>query len=204
MLLGLGGMVGKEKGSAGNSLLANSYMPKRKTQFHQWGYYHIYNRGVAKQAIFLDDADYKHFLFLIHKHQYIQTRSKNSKERLISLECYCFMPNHFHLLLQQQSNNGVQQFFHRCMTAYSNYFNYKYGRVGPLFQGRTQAKAILDNKHFRTIVRYILRNPIKITRDIRHYGYSNFRFLLQTKYFAQSAISKAFLDKQYFLKFNGK
>lgn len=178
-------------------------MPKRNLQFHQWGYYHIYNRGVAKQCIFLDDSDYKHFLFLIRKHQYNKTQSKVGKERLISLECYCFMPNHFHLLLQQQSDNGAQHFFHRCLTAYSNYFNYKYNRVGPLFQGRTQAKAILNNAHFRTIVRYILRNPIKITRDITHYSYSNFRFLLQTKYFAQSAISKAFLDRKYFLRFTG-
>ena len=178
-------------------------MPKRKTQFNQWGYYHIYNRGVAKQAIFLDDADYKRFLLLVRRHQYVQNHSKNNKERIVSLECYCLMPNHFHLLLQQLSKNGVQKFFHHCMTAYSNYFNYKYNRVGPVFQGRTQAKSVVDNKHFRTIVRYILRNPIKITRDIKRYKYSNFNQLLHTRSFQQSTISRAFLDKKYLSKFTG-
>ncbi len=178
-------------------------MPKRITQFHQWGYYHIYNRGVAKQAIFLDDADYKKFLSLAKRYQHIQSKPQNEKENCVLIECYCLMPNHFHLLIQQRSPDGVKKFFQHFLTAYSKYFNYKYKRVGPLFQGRTQAKAIQDNAHFRTIVRYILRNPMKITRNIKHYPYSNFRYLLLTRYYQHSAVSKAFLDKKYFIQFNG-
>lgn len=201
MLLDLGDI----NGTSGSSQYKFPFvlMPKRKTQFHQWGYYHIYNRGVAKQPIFLDHSDYRRFLSFVRRYQFIQTCAENIKERIVSLECYCLMPNHFHLLLQQQSEKGVQQFFQHCITAYSQYFNYKYKRVGPLFQGRTQAKAILDNKHFRTIVRYILRNPIKITRNIKEYRYSNFYQLLHTKSFQQSAISRAFLDKKYLSRFTG-
>ncbi len=37
-------------------------MPIRKTAFYEEGFYHVYNRGVDKREIFLDEKDYQAFL----------------------------------------------------------------------------------------------------------------------------------------------
>ena len=44
-------------------------MPKAKNWGGEKPYYHIYNRGVEKRDIFLDDHDRNRFLFSRIKHQ---------------------------------------------------------------------------------------------------------------------------------------
>lgn len=39
----------------------------RKVRFINGGYYHIYNRGVDKRKIYLDDKDYMRFLVSMRK-----------------------------------------------------------------------------------------------------------------------------------------
>ena len=68
-------------------------------------YYHVYNRGVAKQAIFKEETDYFYFLSLFKRHLQIDEESidrygrpiKNFSEE-VELNAFCLMPNHFHLL----------------------------------------------------------------------------------------------------------
>src|SRR3989344_4039803 len=70
-------------------------------------YYHIYNRGNAKQNIFLDDSDYKFFLLRL-KQNIFPSEIENKKFRInplppnsFSILAYCLMPNHFHFLIRQ-------------------------------------------------------------------------------------------------------
>jgi hypothetical protein len=45
-------------------------MPSKNVvkQYAEDNYYHVYNRGVAKQTIFHDSADKKHFLNILSRH----------------------------------------------------------------------------------------------------------------------------------------
>ena len=131
-------------------------------------YYHLYNRGVEKRQIFLDDQDYQVFLSYLKtylsppddKRKYEAKRLKNfSKE--IDLICYCLMSNHFHLLIKQHTLLAMTQFMLCLGTKYSMYFNKKYQRVGRLFQGVYKGVKVTSEEQLLYLTKYIHRNPHK-------------------------------------------
>ena len=80
------------------------------------------------------------------------------------------MGNHYHLQLESREAN-LSKALHWLNVSYSVWFNRKYSRVGPLFQGRF--KAILhEPTEALKINRYIRLNPVRIaalggeTRDV--------------------------------------
>ena len=167
-------------------------MPIRKTSFYENGFYHVYNRGVEKRAIFLDEKDYQAFLGILKA--YLSPEQKPDKtvlqgralERIkkhtlsdeVGLVAYCLMPNHFHLLLQQRFSHSVTSLLRRVLTAYSMYFNKRYERVGSLFQGRFQAKEISSDEYLLHLTRYIHRNPVEAKivsiKNLALYKYSSY------------------------------
>lgn len=95
----------------------------------------------------------------------------------VSIHSFCLMPNHFHLLLRQNSSNGMTEFIRSVCTAYSMYFNKKYERVGSLFQGIYKAVNVLEDEYIIHLSRYIHRNPLKLTGfnpvNLEEYPYSS-------------------------------
>ncbi len=73
---------------------------------------------------------------------------------------FCLIPNHFHLLVQQKSDNGISKFLRQVIDSYTRYFNTKYQRVGPLFQGTFKAVRIETNEQLVHVSRYIHLNPL--------------------------------------------
>lgn len=144
----------------------------RKTYIEN-GYYHIYNRGVEKRNIFLDDQDYKVFLSYLKLYleppdlqgQALKVAPSHHLKNYatdITLLAYCLMPNHFHLLVKQTAFNAMNRFIQSVLTKYSMYFNKKYRRVGPLFQGRYKAVLVENENQFLYLTKYIHRNPLDI------------------------------------------
>jgi len=145
------------------------------------GIYHIYNRGVEKRNIFIDKQDYKVFLHFLKRYllspDEVGPHQEGAKEGLhyvrpyqwqtgiykeIRLLCYCLMPNHFHLMIQQLTERAVIEFMRRLSNAYIKYFNEKYNRVGSLFQGRYKAALIKKESHFLHLPCYIHYNPSEL------------------------------------------
>ena len=126
--------------------------------------YHCYNRGVEKRQIFLDKQDYSVFLSYLKDYlspidnDDIQSRISNRVKNYsddISLLAYCLMPNHYHLMLHQQTKNGIIHFMQSLSTRYTMYFNSKYKRVGHLFQSRYKAVVILTDEQLIYLSYYI-------------------------------------------------
>lgn len=148
----------------------------RKLQFITNDIYHIYNRGVEKRHIFLDDNDYFRFIHDLYEfndmafagkfsHGVLSgTRFPINKDRqlLVEILAFALMPNHFHLLLKQKTDKGISNFMHKLGVGYTNYFNEKNNRVGPLFQGAFKAVALSNDIHFKFLPHYIHLNPVKI------------------------------------------
>ena len=157
------------------------------------GYYHVYNRGVEKRTIFEDEMDYKVFLNylkeylspeidkekMIKKISFKDTvfkgvpRTPNNYHDKIELLAYCLMPNHFHLLIKQNIKSGMKEFIHSLLLRYSAYFNKKYERVGPLFQGRYKAVSVENEAYLLHLSRYIHMNPLEINNDLSQ-AYSSY------------------------------
>lgn len=87
---------------------------------------------------------------------------------------YVLMDNHYHLILQVFGKK-LQEIMHQVNNKYSKYFNYKYKRVGHVFQGRYKAILVQDERYLLSLVRYIHQNPIKagMCKTIEEYKWSS-------------------------------
>ena len=72
------------------------------------------------------------------------------------------MPNHFHILVKEIVENGLSKYMEKLTTGYSMYFNKKYERVGPLFQGRFKGEHVDNDEYLKYLYAYIHLNPMKI------------------------------------------
>ena len=164
-------------------------MPSPNTikTFTEDGYYHIYNRGVEKRRIFEDAQDYKMFLYylkvylspldILHQ-EYPLLRINivnNNLSEEVSLLVYCLMPNHFHMLLHQKTNDGIPKLMKQIATAYAMYFNKRYERVGPLFQGIYKAVMVTTDEQLLHLSRYIHLNPIDRGVSLQDFQWSSYK-----------------------------
>lgn len=129
-------------------------------------FYHLYTRGVNKQAIFRDDVDKILFLSLLKRYlsaektRHPKHATYTSYADTVDLLAYCLMDNHIHLLVYlYDDTEAITGLMRRVMTTYSVYFNKKYDRLGPLFQSRYLASPIDSDAYLHHISRYIHRNP---------------------------------------------
>lgn len=154
-------------------------MPLREVQFFPGEFYHIYNRGNAKQDIFYNDKDRYRFLQAMYlannndrfirlleleKNQSGYTladikelfeNKKISYDSLVKINADVLMPNHFHFLVEELKENGVVRFMQRLGSSYGKYFNIKYDRPGSLFQGRFKAVHIKRDDQLKYLLAYI-------------------------------------------------
>lgn len=171
-------------------------MAYQQAVFGNGEFYHVVNRGVEKRITFLDKRDYQRFLETIEYYRFKNppTRfsfrnrpnilKKNSgNEILIEIICFCLMPNHFHLLLKQVTENGISIFLSKLTNSYTKYFNTRHKRVGPLFQGSFKAVRIEDDEQLIHTSRYIHLNPLidYLVKDLRVYQYSSYPQFLGLK-----------------------
>ncbi len=148
--------------------------------YFEGGYFHVYNRGVEKRLIFLDEQDCHVFLRYIKLYLSPEERIKELGEteikarRFINLNlendvdliCFALMPNHFHLLLKNKTINGIRKFMQRLTTAYVMYFNHKYNRIGGLFQNTYKASPVLKDSYLLHLSRYIHNNSSKLNDEL--------------------------------------
>lgn len=156
-------------------------MPAKNSvkQFIENGYYHIYNRGVEKRTIFLDEQDYAVFLsYLKHYLEPPEGSDPKSLANEVDLLAFCLMPNHFHLLAKQITKNGITKLIRVVCTKYVMYFNRKYERVGTLFQGKYKAAMVDNDSYLLHLSRYIHLNPAYPGSDPISYPYSSYSYYL--------------------------
>lgn len=162
-------------------------MPAKNSvkKFIENGFYHLYNRGVEKRDIFLDEQDYAVFLHYLKK--YLDSTvpfgigsDPHPLSSEIDLFAFCLISNHFHLLARQKSINGITKLIRAVCTNYVMYFNKKYERVGTLFQGKYKAVLIENDSYLLHLSRYIHLNPYPGS-DPKIYRYSSYSYYLGNK-----------------------
>ena len=165
-------------------------MPRRAVPLVPGQYYHIFNRGVNREAIFFERENYLFFLRRLRRHIV----------PVADVVSYCLMPNHFHLLVivsletgetsdvgrtsshenfgilggvgkegqtSEISENlgglgggGLSNAMMKLSVSYTKAINKRYQRVGALFQGAFQSRHITENEDLLNLSRYIHMNPV--------------------------------------------
>ena len=162
--------------------------------YRENSYYHIYNRGVEKRKIFLDDQD--HQVFLSYLKLYLSPRDTSTglhlaeilngreKEKIlrqaalnnfsdsIDLLAFNLMPNHFHLLIKQYPVNAIKSFMQSILTKYVMYFNRKHHRVGTLFQSTYKGNIVETEEELLILSAYININHHSLPAGLHPAEYS--------------------------------
>lgn len=137
------------------------------------GWYHVMNRGLRRHVTFTDDED--HALFL-------DTLSQACRMFGVKVGAYCLMPNHYHLLLNTPNAN-LSRFMRHVNGVYTQRFNRKNGKDGPLFRGRYRALVVDADAYLLQVVRYIHLNPVKARISLKPEGFrwSSHRAFVKSK-----------------------
>jgi putative transposase len=116
--------------------------------------YHIMNRSVGKNQIFVTPDDYLGFIYIIIHALTIAP---------VRIYSFCIMPNHWHLLVSPYEDGGVGHFMHAITNRHTRVVHTKTETVGfgPLYQGRYKSILIDSDDYFLKVMRYIERNPIR-------------------------------------------
>lgn len=172
-------------------------MPSKNTVkiYYENSYFHVYNRGVEKRIIFIDEQDCQ--VFLHYLKLYLSSKNEieksvtfgNTKAKFVNLNLekevellvFSLMPNHFHLLLKQYSIDGITKLLKRITTSYVMYFNKRYKRVGPLFQGIFKACPVESDEYLLHLSRYIHLNSTKLQTNIDFASFSSYQYYNKTK-----------------------
>ena len=187
---------------------------RRKHEFITGSIYHIYNRGVRKNKIYNTSSDYKrweklllwssnyNYPYSVYLNQLRQFRDEGRgidvlnhrieneykyKTPLVNILAYVEMPNHFHLILEQNIDNGITTYMKKLQTAYSMYLNQKYDLSGSVFEGIYKSVPVISDPQLIQLLKYVLRNPIEASlvspKDILTYQWSSVKnYLDNTNY----------------------
>jgi putative transposase len=142
-------------------------MPLRGDVFAREQYYHLYNRGADRNLLFFSPANYEHCLRLIKRYH---------QRYGATVIAYCLMPNHYHFLLRQESDEPLSKFIGVLFNAYVQAVNREQGRSGTLFQGRFSHARIDREEYAIHLCRYIHLNPVraKLVARPEDWQYSNY------------------------------
>lgn len=156
---------------------------RRKEELVTGEIYHIYNRSIADFKIFNSTPD---FLRMKNMLRYYQVEKMNlrfsqfielyivkeagfinhfislskDKNKLVQIIAYCLMPSHLHLIVKQSIDNGITKFMGNLLNSYSRYFNIKYNRKGPLWEGKFKNIFVDDDQQLLHLTRYVHLNPV--------------------------------------------
>lgn len=86
----------------------------------------------------------------------------------VELLSFCLMPNHFHLVIFQKVERGIEMLMRRLATGYSNYYRRKHDWEGSVVQGRYNASCLDWEPKPQTLAaaRYAERNPSDLLNSL--------------------------------------
>ena len=114
--------------------------------------HHVIQRGVDQQVIFHEMADYLFFLDCLRV---------GARQFKVAVHAYVLMPNHLHLLVTPEDQQGLGRLMQWVGRHYVPYFNQKNHRSGTLGQGRYKAAVLDAERYLMLCSRYIDLNPVR-------------------------------------------
>lgn len=129
--------------------------------------HHVTQRGCRRQQTFFTDSDYRHYLELLRAAKDVAG---------VSVWAYCLMPNHVHLVVVPETEQGLSQFLGPVHRQFALEVNRRMGWKGHLWQERFHS-FVMDENHLYATVRYVELNPVraKLCSSAREWQWSSTR-----------------------------
>ena len=142
-------------------------MGRQARKVSKSGLYHIIFRGISRQNIFEEAADYEKLKIIIQKVK---------EETKMEIYAYCLMSNHVHMFIKENEVGQISNIMTKILSHYATWFNIKYLRSGTLFGSRYKSEPVEDESYFLSLARYIHQNPVKagMTLSVEEYEYSSY------------------------------
>lgn len=113
---------------------------------------HVVQRGNNRARCFCTNDDYRY---------YLHTLSKGAQRYQCAIHAYVLMPNHIHLLVTPQTEDGLSRMMRYLGSRYVRYFNNVYRRTGTLWEGRYRSSLVDSERYLLVCYRYIELNPVR-------------------------------------------
>ena len=133
--------------------------------------HHVTQRGNRRQKTFFCTDDYTAYRRLI---------ADACRACGAQVWAYCLMPNHVHLVLVPESEDGLRAVLGNAHRRYTRRINFREGWRGHLWQERFHSFP-MDERYLQATVRYVERNPVaaKLCQQPEEWPWSSARAHLQ-------------------------
>lgn len=125
-------------------------MARQRREWNPHLCYHIVSRGNRRDALFLDERDFKMFLLIL---------SKTHQTYAYHIAAFCLMTNHYHLLLKSPLTS-ISTVMAVINKRYATYYNNRYRLTGHVFEERFFSESIITGQGVLEVSRYIHMNPV--------------------------------------------
>lgn len=113
--------------------------------------YHLTQRGVNRQSVFVQDDEYQLYLDILRRF---------AQKYGLTILGYCLMPDHIHLVGIPQQESSLAQVLGYTHSRFAQVTNPRHQRYGHLWHGRFYG-CLLDDAQCVHALRYIERNPLR-------------------------------------------
>jgi putative transposase len=113
--------------------------------------HHVTQRGNRRQETFFNEDDYAAYLSLL---------GEWCGRCGVEVWAYCLMPNHVHLIVVPDSEDGLRRGLGEAHRRYTRRVNFREGWRGHLWQGRFASFA-MDERYLLRAARYVEMNPVR-------------------------------------------
>ena len=140
---------------------------------YEGAWYHIMNRGAARQTVFFTDE---------HREIFLQLLLEIHRRFQIEIHAYCLMGNHYHLLIRTPLAN-LSKAMRRLNSLYVRRLNKLLKRDGPLFRNRFKSIIVDSENYLLRVSRYIHLNPVKagLVKKAEMYPWSSYAYYINSK-----------------------
>lgn len=151
--------------------------------------YHVYNKTINRNKLFIDDFNCGQFMTDIwyyrssasvirlsnlnklndeYKKVYLE-KIENDNLFRVSILTYVLMPTHYHFILKQKQDKGISSFISLIQNSFTRFYNIKNNLNGPIFVHRFKSKLIVSEEQLKHTSRYIHLNPYtsNIVKDLK-------------------------------------
>ena len=128
---------------------------------------HVIQRGNNRNVTFRSPADYKRYRGILYE---------ASRRSRCSVHAYVLMPNHVHMLITPEDDDGPCRMMQAIGSRYGFYVNRRVPRTGTLWEGRYRSSLVNSERYLFVCSRYIELNPVRaqMTDDPGRYLWSSY------------------------------